>query len=177
MRGMVEKPPQGTAASNLSIADRSIVQPEIFDILKTPERGVGGEIQLTDGTARLTEEPVVHRRGLRGCRPRLRRRDRPVRASLALALQRPDMAPAVRAALVVISRAAYDLRRSDRSGPFLAQVQSGQSVHLAGRGRVGELPECGHDMIERAGGRGLVDEAAVGQTLVMPQAVLRQIEP
>jgi len=46
--GMVEKPPKGTAPSNLSITGRYILQPEIFNILKTQERGAGGEIQLTD---------------------------------------------------------------------------------------------------------------------------------
>ena len=46
--GMVEKPPKGTAPSNLSITGRYILQPEIFKILETQERGAGGEIQLTD---------------------------------------------------------------------------------------------------------------------------------
>jgi UTP--glucose-1-phosphate uridylyltransferase len=45
---MVEKPKQGTAPSNLHITGRYILQPEIFDILATQERGAGGEIQLTD---------------------------------------------------------------------------------------------------------------------------------
>ncbi|MFL6816851.1 MAG: UTP--glucose-1-phosphate uridylyltransferase GalU [Bradyrhizobium sp.] len=46
--GMVEKPAKGTAPSNLSITGRYILQPEIFKILETQERGAGGEIQLTD---------------------------------------------------------------------------------------------------------------------------------
>jgi UTP--glucose-1-phosphate uridylyltransferase len=45
---MVEKPKQGTAPSNLHITGRYILQPEIFGILATQERGAGGEIQLTD---------------------------------------------------------------------------------------------------------------------------------
>ena len=47
--GMVEKPPQGTAPSNLIISGRYILGPEIFDILEKVEKGAGGEIQLTDG--------------------------------------------------------------------------------------------------------------------------------
>ncbi len=35
---MVEKPPKGTAPSNLSITGRYILQPEIFKILETQER-------------------------------------------------------------------------------------------------------------------------------------------
>lgn len=45
---MVEKPPIETAPSNLKITGRYILQPEIFEILETQERGAGGEIQLTD---------------------------------------------------------------------------------------------------------------------------------
>src|SRR3978361_1543184 len=45
--GMVEKPPQGTAPSNLSITGRYILQPEIFKILETQESGAGGETPLT----------------------------------------------------------------------------------------------------------------------------------
>ncbi|MBV9079449.1 MAG: UTP--glucose-1-phosphate uridylyltransferase [Methylobacteriaceae bacterium] len=53
--GMVEKPPRGTAPSNLIISGRYILQPEIFSILGTQERGAGGEIQLTDGMKRLAQ--------------------------------------------------------------------------------------------------------------------------
>src|ERR1700739_4069075 len=53
--GMVEKPPQGTAPSNLSITGRHILQPEIFKILETQERGAGGEIQLTDAMIGLAK--------------------------------------------------------------------------------------------------------------------------
>jgi len=51
--GMVEKPPRGTAPSNFIISGRYILQPEIFDLLSTQEKGAGGEIQLTDAMKRL----------------------------------------------------------------------------------------------------------------------------
>src|SRR2546423_2224400 len=54
IEGMVEKPPQGTAPSNLSITGRYILQPEIFKILERQERGAGGEIQLTDAMIGLS---------------------------------------------------------------------------------------------------------------------------
>ena len=54
---MVEKPPQGTAPSNFFINGRYILQPEIFSILETQERGAGNEIQLTDGMLKLLEVP------------------------------------------------------------------------------------------------------------------------
>jgi UTP--glucose-1-phosphate uridylyltransferase len=51
--GMVEKPPRGSAPSNLIITGRYILQPEIFDVLETQDRGAGGEIQITDAMIRL----------------------------------------------------------------------------------------------------------------------------
>eukprot|EP00903_Cladosiphon_okamuranus_P001585 g1583.t1 len=50
---MVEKPPQGTAPSNLQITGRYILQPEIFDLLSKQATGAGGEIQLTDSMIAL----------------------------------------------------------------------------------------------------------------------------
>lgn len=55
MSGMVEKPPRGTAPSNLAITGRYILQPEIFGLLEKQGAGAGGEIQLTDAMARLME--------------------------------------------------------------------------------------------------------------------------
>lgn len=51
---MVEKPPRGTAPSNLHITGRYILQPTIFDLLAKQERGAGGEIQLTDSMIALS---------------------------------------------------------------------------------------------------------------------------
>ena len=48
INGMVEKPAQGTAPSNLIIMGRYILQPEIFDILGVQKKGAGNEIQITD---------------------------------------------------------------------------------------------------------------------------------
>ncbi|MFZ4603424.1 MAG: UTP--glucose-1-phosphate uridylyltransferase GalU [Caulobacterales bacterium] len=53
LTGMVEKPPKGTAPSNLYINGRYILQPEIFGLLENQERGAGGEIQITDAMKRM----------------------------------------------------------------------------------------------------------------------------
>jgi UTP--glucose-1-phosphate uridylyltransferase len=55
----VEKPPLGTAPSNLAIMGRYILTPEIFDYLETQSTGAGGEIQLTDAIQRLNEAQNV----------------------------------------------------------------------------------------------------------------------
>ena len=59
MTGMVEKPPQGTAPSNLSISGRYILSAEVMRLLADQEKGAGGEIQLTDAISKLlTHEQV-----------------------------------------------------------------------------------------------------------------------
>ena len=52
---MVEKPPKGTAPSNLHITGRYILQPSIFRLLAEQEKGAGGEVQLTDSMIRLSQ--------------------------------------------------------------------------------------------------------------------------
>jgi UTP--glucose-1-phosphate uridylyltransferase len=58
--GMVEKPPQGTAPSNLIISGRYVLSPAIFPILSKIEKGAGGEIQLTDGMKALAAREAFH---------------------------------------------------------------------------------------------------------------------
>ena len=60
MSGMVEKPAEKDAPSNLKITGRYILQPEIMDILKTQAAGAGGEIQLTDAMAALMKMQNFH---------------------------------------------------------------------------------------------------------------------
>ncbi len=54
---MIEKPPKGTAPSNLHVTGRYILQPEIFDLLGKQGKGAGGEIQLTDSMISLAATP------------------------------------------------------------------------------------------------------------------------
>ena len=56
VRGMVEKPPQGSAPSDLILNGRYILQPEIFGILENQQAGAGGEIQLTDAMLTLARQ-------------------------------------------------------------------------------------------------------------------------
>lgn len=56
---MVEKPRKEDAPSNLAIIGRYILTPRIFEFLEKQEKGVGGEIQLTNALQSLAEvEPV-----------------------------------------------------------------------------------------------------------------------
>jgi UTP--glucose-1-phosphate uridylyltransferase len=51
VRGMVEKPPLGTAPSNLAVIGRYILTPDVLRSFDHLERGAGGEFQLTDAIA------------------------------------------------------------------------------------------------------------------------------
>ncbi|TCT26454.1 UDP-glucose pyrophosphorylase [Melghiribacillus thermohalophilus] len=55
VKDFVEKPPQGTAPSNLAIMGRYILNPEIFMFLEEQKIGAGGEIQLTDAIQELNK--------------------------------------------------------------------------------------------------------------------------
>lgn len=60
VQSIVEKPKPEDAPSNLAVVGRYILTPRIFELLKNTPRGAGGEIQLTDGIAKLLEyEPVL----------------------------------------------------------------------------------------------------------------------
>jgi len=99
MKGMVEKPAQGTAPSNLSISGRYILQPEIFDLLETQERGAGGEIQLTDAMARLMGDQLFTAVEYQGVTHDCGDKIGLLRANVALALKRSDLGDAARAAV------------------------------------------------------------------------------
>ncbi len=98
---MVEKPPRGTAPSNLHITGRYILQPEIFGLLADQERGAGGEIQLTDAMIKLSTraDQAFHAVRFDGelfdCGSKIGW----LTANVAYALKRDDLAPAFSAEL------------------------------------------------------------------------------
>ena len=59
MTRIVEKPKPGTSRSTLAVVGRYVLSPRIFHHLRTMPPGSGGEIQLTDGIARLMAEERV----------------------------------------------------------------------------------------------------------------------
>jgi UTP--glucose-1-phosphate uridylyltransferase len=101
IEGMVEKPPRGTAPSNLHITGRYILQPEIFSLLARQERGSGGEIQLTDAMIRLQrdERQSFHAVRFDGTIYDCGSKIGFLAANVAYALARDDLAPALKAEL------------------------------------------------------------------------------
>ena len=100
MTGMVEKPAPGTEPSNLFISGRYILQPDIFEILETQERGAGGEIQLTDGMFNMMKTQEFHALEYEGVTYDCGDKIGLLRANVAFALARPDLADEARKAIL-----------------------------------------------------------------------------
>jgi UTP--glucose-1-phosphate uridylyltransferase len=102
MTGMVEKPAPGTEPSNLFISGRYILQPEIFRHLSERQAGAGGEIQLTDAMAKLMAEQDFFALEYEGTTYDCGDKVGLLRANVAMALKRPDLADAARAAITAL---------------------------------------------------------------------------
>lgn len=92
INGMVEKPPRGTAPSNLIISGRYILQSEIFDILRDIPKGAGGEFQLTDGMIELAKRQAFHGVRFDGATYDCGSKLGFLTANVAFALEREDLA-------------------------------------------------------------------------------------
>jgi UTP--glucose-1-phosphate uridylyltransferase len=99
LTGMVEKPKPADAPSNLIITGRYILQPEIFELLETQQKGAGGEIQLTDSILRLLETQPGYAFPFEGRTYDCGTKTGFLSANVAYALARDDIAPAFRAEL------------------------------------------------------------------------------
>ena len=93
---LVEKPEIGTAPSNLMIPGRYILQPEVMRVLETQGKGAGGEIQLTDAMAQMIGGQPFHAYKFGGRRFDCGDKAGYIQANIALALDRPEIGPAVR---------------------------------------------------------------------------------
>lgn len=95
---LVEKPDPKDAPSNLAVIGRYVLRPEIYGILENTEPGKGNEIQLTDALRHMATNNIAG--GVLGIVFRGRRYDTGdkldyIKAIVRLALQRPDLGPAL----------------------------------------------------------------------------------
>jgi UTP--glucose-1-phosphate uridylyltransferase len=60
IHAIVEKPKPSKAPSNLAVVGRYVLTPRIFQHLEKIGQGAGGEVQLTDGIARLMKDETVY---------------------------------------------------------------------------------------------------------------------
>lgn len=90
-KGMVEKPPVGTAPSNLAVIGRYILSPDVLTNLNKIKQGVGGEIQLTDAIAEEIGKTKVYGYRFRGQRYDCGSKAGFLQATVAFGLARPDL--------------------------------------------------------------------------------------
>ena len=101
---LVEKPAPGDAPSDLAIIGRYLLTPDVFPALEATEAGAGGEIQLTDALRRLLDRRPIYACRLAGTRLDAGNRLGYLKATIHFALQRPDLAPDLRAFLASVER-------------------------------------------------------------------------
>ena len=100
VKGLVEKPKPEEAPSNLAVVGRYILQPEVMKLLETQERGAGGEIQLTDAMLAMQKAgKPYHAVRFDGTIYDTGTKIGFLLANVAYGLQRPDLAPALKAGI------------------------------------------------------------------------------
>lgn len=100
---IVEKPAPQDAPSRMGVAGRYILTPAIFDEIRNQPTGAGGEIQLTDGIARLMQHEAVYAFQYAGKRYDCGSKEGFLEATVELALQHPDVGDSFRTYLKTLS--------------------------------------------------------------------------
>jgi UTP--glucose-1-phosphate uridylyltransferase len=93
---IVEKPAPEVAPSRWGVAGRYILTPGVFHEIATQPRGVGGEIQLTDGIASLLRREKVFAYRYEGRRYDCGSKEGFLEANVELALAHPQLGPGFR---------------------------------------------------------------------------------
>lgn len=91
VKDLVEKPKIGEAPSNIAIAGRYIITPEIFPILENLPPGLGGEIQLTDALRELVKKETMFSYNFEGRRYDVGDKLGFLEATVDFALRRDDL--------------------------------------------------------------------------------------
>lgn len=91
LQNMVEKPNPEDAPSRFAVLGRYVLTPKIFELLKTQQEGVGGEIQLTDAIKRLIDYEKVYAFNFEGKRYDVGSKIGFLNATIDFALKRDDL--------------------------------------------------------------------------------------
>jgi UTP--glucose-1-phosphate uridylyltransferase len=91
---MVEKPSPEQAPSRMGVSGRYILTPAVFQEIRNNPRGAGGEIQLTDGIAKLMATEGVHAYQYEGKRYDCGSKLGFLEATVDFALKHPEVGPA-----------------------------------------------------------------------------------
>jgi UTP--glucose-1-phosphate uridylyltransferase len=101
---LVEKPALNEAPSNLAIAGRYILTPEIFAMLEQTPMGKNNEIQLTDAMLLLLKRENLYAHRIEGKRHDIGNKLDFLKTTVEFALKRPEFADKFRAFLEEIVR-------------------------------------------------------------------------
>ncbi|WP_048439048.1 UTP--glucose-1-phosphate uridylyltransferase GalU [Caenimonas sp. SL110] len=101
---MVEKPNAQDAPSRMGVAGRYILTPGVFEHIRNNPRGAGGEIQLTDGIAKLMATEGVHAYEYEGKRYDCGSKQGFLEATVELALRHHEVGPGFQQYLKAFAR-------------------------------------------------------------------------
>ncbi len=104
IHSIVEKPHPDVAPSNLAVVGRYILTARIFEMMQNMPRGAGGEIQLTDGIARLLKYEPVWAHAFDGIRYDCGSKLGYLEATLAYGLKHPEVGAAFKTILARYSK-------------------------------------------------------------------------
>ena len=108
IRSIVEKPAPAVAPSTLAVVGRYVLTAGIFDQLRQVGRGAGGEIQLTDGIARLLGNEAVYAHRFVGKRYDCGSKLGYLQATVEFALSHPGLSRSFRSYLMRLTREMAD---------------------------------------------------------------------
>ena len=108
IRSIVEKPAPAVAPSTLAVVGRYVLTAGIFDQLRAVGRGAGGEIQLTDGIARLLGNEAVYAHRFVGKRYDCGSKLGYLQATVEYALIHPGLSRSFRSYLLRLTRDMAD---------------------------------------------------------------------
>jgi UTP--glucose-1-phosphate uridylyltransferase len=103
MSHIVEKPKPDKAPSTLAVVGRYLLSASIFDDLAKIGKGAGGEIQLTDGIARLMQREAVYAYEFVGKRYDCGTKLGYLQATVEFGLKHPQLGPAFKSYLKAFS--------------------------------------------------------------------------
>jgi UTP--glucose-1-phosphate uridylyltransferase len=99
VQDLIEKPAPHQAPSNMAIMGRYILQPSIFEILQTIERGAGNEYQLTDALREACHRDGLLALELKGSRYDIGDKFGYMKAIVEMGLRREELRPQLMAYL------------------------------------------------------------------------------
>jgi UTP--glucose-1-phosphate uridylyltransferase len=96
VKDFIEKPPPQEAPSNLVIAGRYLLTPDIFDYISRTKPAKDGEIQLTEALRMMVKENPMYALLLDGKRCDIGNKEGFIKTNIEFALKRKDMAENLR---------------------------------------------------------------------------------